>query len=167
MWMRHISAVVAVLALIAGCGSATVQDGGSRPASDPSSKASEPAGLDASTRPPDAYLETPTGRVRLAIGTYCWSTTFADGTGVGACADAVPPSMRDDLAAIPVASGDRVTLQLAFEPTKQIHVTVGGHTRTFAPAETVSWTTTETGILNVFVYAEQGDVSYAARLVGP
>jgi hypothetical protein len=105
--------------------------------------------------------------VQLTLGSYCWSSTNPDGSGVGACADTVPPEMRKDLAEVPVVLGDHVTLMLGFRPTKPIEVTIGGHTRTFPPAETLSWTVSETGILSAFVYAAQGDVSYAARLAGP
>jgi hypothetical protein len=165
--MRQFATVVAVLALTADCGCATARDGGSRPASEPSSKATEPAGSSSSKSPPGAYLETPPGRARLTLGSYCWSTFNDDGSGTTACADMVPPDMRDDLAEISIASGDRVTLHLAFEPPEPIEVVVGGHTRRFPPAETVSWTVIETGILNIFVDAEQGSVSYLARLVRP
>jgi hypothetical protein len=169
--VRQIATVVVVLVLTAGCGSATSHDGAGRPASVPSSKASEPAGSrsspEVSTAPPDAYLETPAGRVKLTLGSYCWSSTNPDGSGVGACADMVPPGMRKDLAEVPLVPGDRVTLMLRFRPTKPIDVTIGGHTRTFRPAGTVSWMVRETGILSAFMYTAQGDVSYAARLAGP
>jgi uncharacterized protein YceK len=169
--VRQIATVVVVLVLTAGCGSATSHDGAGRPASVPSSKASEPAGSrsssEVSTAPPDAYLETPAGRVQLTLGSYCWSSTNPDGSGVGACADMAPPGMREDLAEVPVVLGDHITLMLGFRPTKPIDVTIGGHTWTFPPAETLSWTVQETGILSAFMYTTQGDVSYAARLVGP
>jgi hypothetical protein len=89
----------------------------------------------------------------------------ADGGGVSACADTIAPEMRDELAELRIAPGDRVTLQLAFRPSRPIEVTVGDHTQKIPASETASWTVNETGVLSIFIYAAPGDVSYAARLV--
>jgi len=162
--MRHILVIAAVLALAAGCGGTMTQPGNGPP-SESASKAPEPAGSTSATRPPDAYLEVSGSRVRLTLGTYCWGSVGVDGSGVSACADTIAPEMRDDLAKVRIAPGDRVTRQLAFRPSRPIEVTVGDRTQKIPASETASWTVNETGVLSIFIYATPGDVSYAARLV--
>ncbi len=67
----------------------------------------------AAVQPPDAVAHSGKAEVTLALGSSCWS-----GNGVATCADAPPPSLRDNLPTLRVQTGDIVRFELQFAPKR-------------------------------------------------
>jgi hypothetical protein len=157
--MGRLASLIALCIVVGGCGGEIVA-GGPTGTQSPPSTGHRPQG------PPDAYLTVHGVRTPMAMGTYCWMTMNSDGTGVSQCVDMVGWDARDDLPAVSGTTGDQVTLELGFDPTKAVEVSVGGH-RLRLPAKRVNtFELPGTGLIDVFAYADQGDASYAATAAG-
>jgi hypothetical protein len=120
--------------------------------------------------PPPATLETPSGTVKLAQGSYCWSSP-----GRGLCVDVIPPSARSDIPSVAVSTGDRVAFRLGFDPT-EVSATLlrPDPDRSFelAPARVVEWSIPSgwqapsgPTFVALFARGALGDTTYLARLV--
>jgi hypothetical protein len=168
--MMRIFVVLGAALMLAGCGSATGTDGGTSGGSSMGSSPDPPVSTqppwETSTSPPPAYLETSSGRTKLAFGSYCWM--FISGTGgTSACGDSAPFDLFKDLATAQVAGGETVTLVLALTPSQPIEVSLGDHTMKLPAATRSEWMLTGHGILQVFATFPQGDVSYGIRIEPP
>jgi hypothetical protein len=120
--------------------------------------------------PPRATMETPSGTVTLAQGSYCWSSGRHR-----ICVDVIPPSAREDIPPVAVRAGDRITFRLGFDP-KEVWVTlVAPESRppvALAAQRVLQWNVPEgweagsgKTFVSLFARGALGDTSYLARLV--
>ena len=107
--------------------------------------------------PPPATAAAAGHVVRMARGSYCWETT---------CVDMIPPQQRADIPPLRIRRGARVTLRLAFVPTRWSVTIVGSATSIPLPAaRTATWLARRGGILDVDARGRVGSASYLVRIV--
>ena len=158
--MRSLAPLLIGTALLSGCGGAVASDSsGPAPESARASGTHRPA-----QGPPDAYLTLNGERKRMARGSYCWTTVLDDGTGVGQCGDSAGWDMIKDIPQLSGTTGDDATLELGFDPTRPVEVSVGHHRLKLQPGRTLEFRLPATGTVEVFAYAEGGDASYGLRV---
>ena len=160
--MRTIACLLGMAAALAGCG----PDGVAAEGSGTGLQTAPPPGTSRPQQqgPPAAFLTLNGARKRMAMGSYCWTTVLDDGTGVGRCGDSAGWDMIKDIPELTGAEGDHATLELGFDPTRPVEVSVGHHRLKLQPGRTLEFTLPATGIVEVFAYAEGGDVSYGLRV---
>lgn len=109
--------------------------------------------------PPPATATASGRTVRLALGSYCWTTQ---------CVDYIPPPRRTDLPRLQVPRGTKVVLRLRFTPTSWSAGLWGSRARTtFRRARTATWTVRRAGILELSVRGYGGSASYLLKLALP
>ena len=158
--MRTILCLLGMAAVLAGCGSTSTtgsEQSGIRSA-DPTSAQHKPQG------PPDAFLTLNGQRKKMAMGSYCWTSVLDDGTGVGQCGDSAGWDMIKDIPQLAGTTGDDATLELGFDPSRPVQVSVGHHRLRLQPGRTLMFKLPATGIVEVFANVEGGDVSYGLRV---
>jgi hypothetical protein len=109
------------------------------------------------TGPPPAWIETPDESQWLAYGSYCWTTL---------CVDMIPPSMRDDVRAVALRTGDALRVHLGFVP-RTASVLVLERSRTFRlePRRVLEWRPGNArGLVMIDVRGAPGSASYLFRL---
>jgi hypothetical protein len=156
MGMRRLIALVALCAL-GGCGGQVV-DGGLTGTQPPRSSQQPRQG------PPDAYLTLNGQRKKMAMGSYCWTSLLDDGTGVGRCGDSAGWDMIKDIPQLTGTAGDDATLELGFDPTRPVQVSIGHRRLQLQPGRTLTFRLPAKGIVEVFANVEGGDVSYGLRV---
>jgi hypothetical protein len=159
----RIALVLSLVMVVAGCGNATGTGDGPKVLSSGVPPGSTRPTWETSTSPPPAFLEAPSGRTELTVGSYCWSV-MAETGGAGSCGDSLPFASYGNLATAQIADGDTVTLVLALIPSKPIEVSLGGDTTELPAAARSEWQPTGHGILEVFATFPQGNVSYGIRI---
>lgn len=157
--MVRFGLLVAVLALVAACGSeepsATRTE---RVAAGPPT-AARPE-LPTPSGPPPAWLETERGSFWLGYSTFCWG---------GTCADYIAPSCDDErhVPKIVVRRGEQVTAHLGFEPREVTLTSFPAHDQQPLDASREpSWRAEREGAFSLFTGPEDrsGDASYVACL---
>jgi hypothetical protein len=103
------------------------------------------------SRPPAAYLDTDSGRVPLAISSWCWGSR---------CGAPISASTR----VATVARGATLRVELAFAPF-QARLDVGGSVVSVATrGGRLSWRPTHGGGLTLSVVGAAGWVTYVGQL---
>jgi hypothetical protein len=102
-------------------------------------------------RPPAAYLTTGSGKVPLAISSWCW------GLKCGA------PIASSTKVAV-VRRGATIRAQLGFAPTKVTVVVVGKPVAAATDGRVVTWRATRAGGLSLRAATSHGWVIYVCRI---
>jgi hypothetical protein len=119
-------------------------------------------GVIAGAKPPPAWIQTSTGRHRLAYSSFCWKSKR-----VAVCADAGAPRCGDGhTPTIRVRRGELVRFELGFLP-KSVSVDFGtGRSEGLASSRSPHWRVDRAGALTLFADAGvRGDASYTACIV--
>jgi type IV secretory pathway VirB10-like protein len=117
---------------------------------EPPPNASEPSA------PPPAWFESSAGKVWLAYGSYCWASL---------CVDKVQASCEDmSTPAAQATQGETVRFHLRFQPTEAMLSIEDEQPRRLPNRRTIPWDANASGLLQLFVRAHGGDVTYAACL---
>lgn len=117
---------------------------------EPPPNASEP------DAPPPAWFESSAGKVWLAYGSYCWA---------GLCLDRVQASCDDTSTPTAQATqGETVRFHLRFKPTEAMLAIEDGQPQRLPNRRTIPWSADASGLMQLFVRAKGGDVTYAACL---
>ncbi len=103
------------------------------------------------SRPPGAYLATGSGRVPLAISSWCW------GLRCGA------PIASSTKVAV-VRRGSTIRAELGFTPTKVNVIMVGHRVVATTRGHVVSWRATSAGGLSLRAATSHGWVIYVCRV---
>ena len=153
--MRHSRlTLLAVLAALVGSLLSVVPAATARPPDPPPRVAGTPVS------PPPAWFNLRSRDRWFAFSSYCWKT---------ACVDMIPPQMRPEIPRARAALGERLTIHLAFRPTRLQIMRMGtaGVARTWRlPAERVTvWRIRSLGVLVVAAKGPSGSASYAVRLL--
>ena len=117
---------------------------------EPAPNASEP------NSPPPAWFESSAGKVWLAYGSYCWASL---------CVDKVQASCDDmSTPAAQATQGETVRFHLRFKPTETMLSIEDGDPQQLPNRRTIPWDANASGVMQLFVRAPGGDVTYAACL---
>ena len=103
------------------------------------------------SRPPAAYLDTGSGRVPLAISSWCWGSR---------CGAPISASTRVAV----VARGATLRAQLAFTPTRARVAVAGSPVAVATHGGELSWRATRSGGLSLNVTGPRGWVTYVGRV---
>jgi hypothetical protein len=106
--------------------------------------------------PPPAWFESSAGKVWLAYGSYCWS---------GVCLDRVQLSCDD--VSTPTAQatqGETARFHLRFKPREVTLAVENGRPTRLPARRTIPWGADASGLMQLFVRGEGGDVTYVACL---
>jgi hypothetical protein len=107
--------------------------------------------------PPPAQISGPSGTVRMAYGSYCWTTR---------CVDKASPELRRDIPQVGLGGG-QATIQLGFAPTRGVVVRLGSQVLVRSHRRSVRVDVPRDGLLEVDAGDRRGSVSYVVRVLVP
>ncbi len=107
--------------------------------------------------PPPARVAGPFGAVRMAYGSYCWTTR---------CVDKVAPELRRDVPQVGLGGG-RATIELGFVPTHGVVIRLGSQVLVRSHSSRVAVDVPRDGLLEVDAGNGHGSVSYLVRVLVP
>jgi len=117
---------------------------------EPPPNASEP------DAPPPAWFESSAGKIWLAYGSYCWASL---------CVDKIQASCDDmSTPAAQATAGETVRFHLRFKPKEASLSIEDEQPQRLPTTRTIPWDANASGLMQLFVRAPGGDVTYAACL---